>query len=181
MSWVQQLDVSSGEARLNPGEQSDTYTVEGVLRCKEPAIESAEQFLVGFRKVDHSIQLAGERQTRSFEVHGVHIQLMRRHPYLQRQSPQPTNFLSLCQRLLRPLRQEGDEWYGYEFWAHLNLVDLQAETFTVTDAGHPDSAVEFAHIVQPYVLVRHRGQDSFPSAEDLMGEFENRWWPLSVE
>lgn len=181
MSWVQQLDVSSGEARLSPGRRNDTYTVEGVLRCKELAFESAEQFLVGFRKVDHSIQLPGERQTRSFEVHGVHIQLGPSHPYLQRQSPQPRNFLSLCQRLLRPLRQDGDEWYGYEFSARLNLVDLHAETFMVTDADHPDSAVEFAHIVQPCVLVRHRGQDSFPSAEDLIGEFENRWWPLSVE
>ena len=181
MSWVQQLDVSSGEARLSPGRRNDTCIVEGVLRCKELAFESAEQFLVGFRRVDHPLQPPGEAQTGSFEVHGAHIQLMPRHPYSQSQSPQPRNFLSLCQRLLRPLRQAGDEWYGYEFWARLNLVNLQAETFTVTDAGHPESAVEFAHIVQPYVLVGYRGQDPFPSAEDLISEFENRWWPLGTE
>jgi hypothetical protein len=156
-------------------------TVEAVLRCNELASQSPTQFLVGFRDVNHAIPSGAAMQTSSFVVRGVYIQLGRRLPYVQRSSAQPTDFLSLCQRTLAPLREEGDEWFGYEFRASLNVVDWGAESFALTDVGHPDSAVEFAHLLPPYVAVRYRSRYSFPSFEDLIGEFENRWWPLGLE
>jgi hypothetical protein len=179
MSWRQDLEVTSGALRVVPAEHPATHAVEAVMKCREPLFEGDQKFLVGIRKVDHPIRLPSPEQRGPFKVLGVTIELGPSIPRTGGYGAQPSNFLHLCKRLLRPRRDKGEEAYGYRVSAYLNLVEAETETITITADLHPHSFIELAHLREPYVILAHHEQMSAPSPDRVIEEFGHRWWRLA--
>lgn len=181
MSWRQHLDVMRGELRVATPLDAGTSTVEAVVKCKEPVLKGEVQFLVGIRRVDHADRLPSVEHTGPFKVLGVMIELAPRIPRGDGYGAQPGSFLHLCRRLMTPKRDEGEEAYGYRVLAYLNLIEAKSETITITDGLHPDSCIEFAHLQEPYLILAHQQEFSYPSLDEVVKEFEDRWFSLAEE
>jgi hypothetical protein len=76
---------------------------------------------------------------------------------------------------------KGEEAYGYRVPTYLNLIEAQSETITITDVLHPDSCIEFAHLQEPYLILAHQQEFSYPSLDEVVKEFEDRWFCLAEE
>ena len=181
MSWRQHLDVTSGELRVATTLEAGTSTVEAVVKCKEPLLKGEPQFLVGIRRVDHPMRLPSAEHSGPFKVLGVMIELAPRTPRGDGYGAQPGSFLHLCKSLMKPRRDEGEEAYGYRVHAYLNLIEAKSETITITDVLHPDSCIEFAHLHEPYLILAYQQEFSYPSPDDVVKEFEDRWFRLAEE
>jgi len=173
------LDVTSGELRLATTQEAGARTVEMVVKCKEPLFKGELQFLLGLRKVDHPMRIPSPEHTGPFKVLGVMIELAPRTPRGEGYGAQPGSFLHLCKRLLRPRKDEGEEAYGYRVHAYLNLIEAKSETVTLTDGLHPASCIEVAHLQEPYLILAHDNESSYPSPDDVVTEFEDRWFRLT--
>jgi hypothetical protein len=175
MSWAKLLKVNGGTVMLRGTRQADGYTLQGQLEC-------SEGFRVYFRQVGYSptrAQYAGIAIGRgTAEIEGT-ARLEARGLWAQAEPPQPSTFLEMCQELLvegaRPPKQ-------YKFGADLILgpkgrllpVDIES-------LHHPRSFVEFAHTEgEPFVLIRHRGQYSYPGRDELQSACMARWPTLGT-
>jgi hypothetical protein len=181
MSWRQHLDVTRGELRAATTLDTGTSTVEAVVKCKEPLSKGEFQFLVGIRRVGHPMRLTNAEHSGPFKIAGVMIEMAPRTPRGDGYGAQPGSFLHLCQSLMTPRRDEAEEAYGYRVHAYLNLVQAKSETIILTDRLQPDSCIEFAHLQEPYCIVAHRQEFSYQSREDVVKEFEDRWFRLSEQ
>lgn len=178
MSWEQTLDVLGGEVRFAPEEQEGMYTVEGLLRCSEPFVEGGHQFLAGFRKVNHPLSsaLVDLPAPKRFQLLGFQVALR---PALPPHGSQPDTFLDLSSRLLAPLRDKRETSFGYDFRAYLGAESWEeALNLRFNSTGHPRSAAEFAHLLEPYVIVAPYKIYEYPSSEEVIRAFETRWWSL---
>ncbi|NIN64986.1 MAG: hypothetical protein GTO63_09855 [Anaerolineae bacterium] len=181
MSWRQHLDVMRGELRVATTLEAGTGTVEAVVKCREPLLKGEPQFLVGIRRVDHPTRLPSPEHSGPFKVLGVMIELAPRIPRRDRYGAQPGSFLHLVKRLMAPRRDEGEEALGYRVLAYLNLIEAKSETITITDVLHPDSPIEFAYLQEPYLILAHQQEFSYSSPDDVVKEFEDRWFRPAEE
>jgi hypothetical protein len=145
MAWLRELSAPKGEVWFKPG-QEGLYDVEGLLELEEP-------ILVWFQDIDRSIQLAGPVSSDRYRVRKGRIALESR---LEPQGAQPREFLDLCQRLLAPKQEVGEESYGYVFSASLALEtgdNLIVRFRDTTFWGREGTFVEFVRREPPYLLV----------------------------
>ena len=176
MSWGQVLKVNSGTVMLRAASEADGYTLEGQLEC-------SKGFRVYFRQVEYSqarAEYAGiPVGVGTAEIEGTARLEVRGTPP-QPRPPQPTTFLDLCQELLvegvRPA-------VHYKFGADLILrPEGHLLPVGIDDLNHPRSFVEFAHTAgEPFVLIRHRAQDSYPGRDELESACKARWPTLGTE
>lgn len=176
MSWGKVLKVNSGTVMLRAAGKGDGYTLEGQLEC-------SAGFRVYFRQVGYSqvrAEFAGiPVGCGTAEIEGT-ARLEARVLWSQRQPPQPTTFLDLCQQLL----VEGERLsYHYKFGADLILGPKgRLLPVDIDDLHHPRSFVEFAHTEgEPFVLIRHTAQDSYPGRDELESACKARWPTLGTE
>jgi hypothetical protein len=176
MSWARVLTVNSGTVMLRATDEADEHTLEGELEC-------SEGFRVYFRQVEYS-QARAEyaailvgigttviKGTARLEARGLRS---------EQWPPQPPTFLDLCQELL----VEGARLPNrYKFGADM-FVETEGRLLPVgiDDINHPRSFVEFAHTgAEPFVLIRHRAQDSYPGRDELERACKARWPTLGTE
>lgn len=176
MSWAKFLKVNSGTVMLRAAGEADRLTLEGQLEC-------SQGFRVYFRQVEYShvrAEYAGiPTGCGTAEIEGT-ARLEARGLMSQRQPPQPTTFLDLCQQLL----VEGERIFPhYKFGADLILGPKgRLLPVDIDDLHHPRSFVEFAHTEgEPFVLIRHRAQDSYPGRDELESACKARWPTLGTE
>ena len=176
MSWTRVLKVNSGTVMLRAAEEADGYTLEGQLEC-------SKGFRVYFQEAQYSparAEAAGiEAGCGIAEFEGT-VRLEARGLGSQQWPPQPNTFLDLCQELLvegvRPA-------VHYKFGADLILrPEGRLLPVGIDDLNHPRSFVEFAHTGgEPFVLIRHRAQDSYPGRDELESAYKARWPTLGTE
>ena len=176
MQWLRELVVTGGEVWFKPGGAEGTFTAEGLLDCAGP-------YRVWFQDIDRSIPYADPEEPRKSKVHEGRIALESR---LDPGVPQPGDLLELCQKLLSPQAEEGEEWYGYVFSAHLPLDVGETLTIRFRDTtywGREGSFVEFSRFEEPFALVGHERYRTFHEPRE---KFEltlrlKSGWPLRPE
>jgi hypothetical protein len=170
MSWARILKVNSGTVMLRTAGEADGFTLEGQLEC-------SEGFRVYFRQVQYSqarAEAAGiVTGCATAEIEGT-ARIEARGLSLPPQPPQTTTFLGFCQQLLVEGARLPDH---YTFYADLYLgPEGRLLPVVINDTYHPRSFVEFAHTgAQPFVLIRHRAQDSYPGRDELESACTVRW------
>jgi hypothetical protein len=171
MAWLRELLIESGEVWFKPGTEEGLCHVEGLLELKEP-------LRVWFQDIDRSIAFADPDPSRKYPVKQGRIALEAR---IEPEVPQPGDLLDLCQRLLCPDAERGQEWYGYVFSAHLPLEigeDLTVRFKDTTFWGRDGTFVEFVRREPPYVLVAQDRVTTVATKEDqfkLMLRLQCRW------
>jgi hypothetical protein len=167
MSWRKELDVPGGQVRFEASAQEDMYTVMGLLEC-------GQQFLVGFQRTGHRIQLARSEMPHTFDVLRGTIELQPRQLKFSAGNPQPSTFLKLAQELLKPRSREP--YGGYELLVSVKVEGWEPGAITLDDSAHPHSFVEFAHLEhEPYCVVSRTRPRSYPGPEELEREFRALW------
>jgi hypothetical protein len=171
MAWLRELSVKSGNVWFKPGVDPSVVSVEGFLDLSEP-------YWIWFQDIDRSVPFASPDPSRKYGVKKGHIAL---EPRLEPDDPQPEGLLEFWQRLLCPKAEEGQEWYGYVFSAHLPLEMGEPLTVRFKDTtfwGREGTFVELVHHEPPYLLVAH-DRKSVVAAKDeefeLMLRLKCRW------
>ena len=171
MAWLREVSAPRGDVWFKPCQEEGLYNVEGIL-------ELEESLLVWFQDIDRSIEFADPVSSGKYRVREGRIALESR---LEPQVAEPGDFLDLCQRLLAPKQERGEEWYGYVFSAHLPLETGESLTVRFKDTtfwGREGTFVEFVRREPPYVLV---AQDraitvaTKPEEFELMLRLKARW------
>ena len=176
MGWLRELAVTSGQIWFKPDEGEDLHTVEGFLELAEP-------FWVWFQDIDCSVPFAVRDPSSKYQVAKGRIGLESR---LDPGIPQPQDLVELCQRLLSPNAEEGQESYGYVFSADLPLEigeTLSVRFKDTTFWGREGTFVEFVRHEPPFVLVAHDRTSivtTKPEEFELMLRLKSRW-PLEQE
>jgi hypothetical protein len=171
MAWLRELLVESGEVWFKPGTEEGLCHVQGLLDLAEP-------FKVWFQDIDRSIPFADPDPSRKHRVKQGGVALESR---LEPEAPEPTELLDLCQRLLCPDTEKGEEWYGYVFSAHLPLEmgeDLTVRFKDTTFWGREGTFVEFVRREPPYVLVAQDRRTTIATKDEefaLMLKLHYRW------
>jgi hypothetical protein len=176
MAWLRELSASTGEVWFKPCQEEGLYNVEGILELEEP-------LLVWFQDIDRSIELTDPVSSGKYRVRKGRIAL---EPRLEPQVAEPKDFLDLCQRLLAPKQERGEEWYGYVFSANLPLETGENLTVRFRDTtfwGREGTFVEFVRREPPYILV---AQDRATTLATKPEEFEpmlrlKARWPVERE
>lgn len=171
MVWLCDLTVEGGDVWFKPATNPGVVSAEGFLELSEP-------YWIWFQDIDRELPFASSDPSHKYRVKKGRVAL---EPRLEPDDPQPKDLLRFWQRLFCPKAEEGEEWYGYVFSAHLPL-DL-GETLTVrfkdtTFWGREGTFVEFVHHQPPYILVAHE-RTSLVAAKDeefeLMLRLKCRW------
>jgi hypothetical protein len=160
---------------LGANDHADRYTLEGQLEC-------SEGFRVYFRQVGYSqtrVKNIGIPAGRGIADLTGTVRLEPRGTWWQ-SKPQPTTFLALCQQLLLEGTSRTNR---YKFGADLILeANGRPLPVDIESIHHPRSFVEFAHTEgEPFVLIRHRAQDSYPGRDELETACKERWPTLLTE
>jgi hypothetical protein len=176
MAWLRELGAPRGEVWFKPRQEQGYYNVEGLLELEEP-------IMVWFQDIDRSLQLADPVSSGKYRVRKGRITLESR---LEPHTPAPQQFLDMCQRLLAPQRERGEESYGYVFSAYLPLETGDSLTMRFKDTtfwGREGTFVEFVRRQPPYLLV---AQDRITTLASKTEEFEpmlrlKARWPVGRE
>ena len=171
MGWLRELAARTGQIWFKPDEGEDLHTVEGFLELAEP-------FWVWFQDIDCSVPFAVPDASSKYRVVRGRVALESR---LEPGIPQPEDLLDVCQQLLSPDAEEGQQSYGYVFSARLPLE--MGETLSVrfkdtTFWGREGTFVEFVRHEAPFVLVAHERTSSVtpkPEEFELMLRLKSRW------
>jgi len=146
MAWLRELSAPKGKVWFKPRQEEGLYNVEGILELEEPT-------LVWFHDIDRSIELSDPVSSGRYQVRKGRIALESR---LEPPHAEPKDFLDLCQRLLAPSQERGEESYGYIFSAYLPLETGEKLTVRFRDTtfwGREGTFVEFVRREPPYLLV----------------------------
>jgi hypothetical protein len=176
MGWLRELAVARGRIWFKPSEGEDLHTVEGLLELADP-------FWVWFQDIDCSFPSEVPDSSRRYHVVRGRIALESR---LEPDVPQPEDLLDVCQQLLCPDAEEGQQNYGYAFSARLPLEigeTLSVRFKDTTFWGRDGTFVEFVRHESPFVLVAHERVSvvaTKPEEFELMLRLKNRW-PLEEE
>jgi hypothetical protein len=174
MSWEKVLTVNSGKVWFAK-EPGGTGTLDGILECGEHMLV---RFQVPEFKPDFPIAEEGE------EVVGGSAALRTRSRTRPQDAP-PDEVLRFCSRLLAPSQEQTGS--GYVFAPDLLLHGNRQVKCSLNDQEHaPDKRylVEFAHLQDPYVLIRHGEERPLVTPEWLAGAVSGRlereygWRPL---
>jgi hypothetical protein len=171
MAWLRELSAPRGDVWFKPCQGEGLYNVEGILELEEP-------LLVWFQDIDRSIQLAHPVSSARYRVRKGRIALESR---LEPRVAEPRDFLDLCQRLLAPKQEKGEESYGYIFSAYLPLEKGENLTVRFRDTtfwGRDGTFVEFVRREPPYLLVaqdRATTVATKPEEFELMLRLKARW------
>jgi hypothetical protein len=176
MTWVRELAVKSGQIWFKPDDEGDIHTVEGLLQASEPV-------WIWFQDIDCSVSFPVPDPSRLYHVRGGRVTFESR---LEPGSPQPSELLDVCLRLLTPDADQGEEWYGYVFSAQLSLETGEMLSLRFKDTtfwGREGTFVEFVRHEPPFVLVAHERASvvaTKPEEFELMLRLKARW-PLERE
>jgi hypothetical protein len=171
MAWLRELVVPSGKVWFKESGEEGLCNVEGILDLKEP-------FKVWFQDIDRSLPFAPSDPSEEHQIRKGRASLESR---LEPDVEQPADLLDYFQSLLCPDQEQGQEWYGYIFSAHLPLETGESLTVRFKDTtfwGREGTFVEFVRTEPPYVLV---AQDraitvaTKPEEFEMMLRLKARW------
>jgi hypothetical protein len=171
MAWLRELVVPSGKVWFKECAEEGLWDVEGILDLDEP-------FKVWFQDIHRSLPFAPADSSEEHKVRKGRASLESR---LEPDDAQPTGLLDFCQRLLAPVEEKGEEWYGYIFSAHLPLEMGENLTVRFKDTtfwGREGTFVEFVRTDPPYILVaqdRTTTVATKPEEFELMLKLKARW------
>ena len=179
MPWEQSLEVTAGRVRFVPDGTGETFTLSGILECREP-------FLVWFQVVEHSPPFPVSANRAERGVVGGTVTLRARKPTELRHRS-PDYFAHLSSILLAPTERQHD--YGYAFSADLEMGAGPPLRCALNDMHHRADdhvQVQFAYLNEPYVLIRDGRCENLITVEWLLPALrqklhkEHGWPPMTA-